>query len=153
MSLGQQQTTTVLAGVMVMMSLLSFPSLASESPNHESSLRDREEEVRRAVLQADSDALAALWSHRFVATTPRVGIAPHRQGVLEAMDQGRIAYSEYQQTIELIRVDGDTAIVMGSENVRTDPGNDPVQRRFTHVWILRDDTWLLLARRAHLLDP
>jgi ketosteroid isomerase-like protein len=83
---------------------------------------------------------------------PRIGIAPHRQGVLEAMDQGRIAYTEYQQTIELIRVDGDTAIVMGSEIVRTDPQNDPVQRRFTHVWIRRDDTWLLLARHAHLID-
>jgi ketosteroid isomerase-like protein len=121
----------------------------------EAVIRSLEKRVTAGVLRRDTVALRSLWSEHFMVNSPRGVVAPNRRTVFDLIHQGTISYASFESTIEHLRVDGDVAIVMGSETVRP-TRNAPlagqtVQRRFTHIWQKQGDQWLVLARHAHIV--
>ncbi len=102
-----------------------------------------------AMLNAQASELAEIWSENLIVNTPRLGIAGDRKRLLAAVEAGAVAYEHYDQIIEKVRIEGDTAIIMGSETARTGPNSEPIRRSFTHTWIHREGRWRLLARHAH----
>lgn len=140
--------------IMLMLLLtLWIPSPAqAEASDGQATLYQAEDQARLAVLHAEVNQLARIWSENLIVSTPRLGIVGDRARLLGAFEAGAVAYERYDQDIEIVRIDGDTAVVMGTETVQTGPDSDPIQRRFTHVWIERDGRWRLLARHADLVN-
>ena len=133
---------------------LAIPSQAMAEADHEhtAALHQAEERARVAMLNAQASQLAEIWSENLIVSTPRLGVAGNRDQLLGAVESGAVVYEHYEQNIEKVRIDGDTAIVMGTETARTGPDSEPIQRQFTHVWVKREGQWRLLARHADLLN-
>ncbi|WP_418318883.1 nuclear transport factor 2 family protein [Piscinibacter sakaiensis] len=131
------------------------PPLMSNSD--EAAIRELEERERDAVLNRDTAALVQLWSERFAVNTPANQVSPDRNAVLNRMRQGLIHYSRFERRIELVRVHGDIAVVMGGETIQA-TGAAPMtgqtaERRFSHIWHQEGGAWRLVARHANVIAP
>ncbi len=130
---------------------------ASTSPHTGDSPHGAEQQVRgaeaaqvTAVLARDEPALRKLWSPDLVVNAPNNSVSS-AEGTFAAMRAGIVHYLAYDQTIEAVRVFGDTVIVLGEERVKPVSGPDAgntVQRRFLDVWQQAGDRWLQIARQA-----
>jgi ketosteroid isomerase-like protein len=121
----------------------------------EARIRALDNEERLAALKLDYTALERLWSEHFVVNAPSNQIMPNRNAVLDWFRKGMTTRSSYDRKIELVRVDGDIAIVMGEETL-TPTANAPhagrvVRRRFTNIWKKEGDVWRLWARHANVV--
>lgn len=123
----------------------------------------REEEIRRlenleveSVLKSDSVMLFdKIWSPNMVINTPanQVGTVEGTKALLRA---GGLAYKSFERTIEKITFNDNVAIVMGGEEIRPQ-GNQPnagklVSRRFTHVWLFKNNSWSIIGRQASIIQ-
>ena len=129
-------------------------SSGSESAT-EATIRQLDDQERRAALSQDYAALERLWSEDFLVNAPSNQIMLNRSAVLDWFRKGMTARSSYERSIEHIRVDGDIAIVMGEETLKP-IGNAPmagqtVHRRFTNIWKKEGGTWRLWARHANVI--
>ena len=123
--------------------------------NDERMIRELEERQATAVLEQDAATLERLWSPQMIVNNPQNAITPNRDGVLDRVKRGLIRYSSYDLNIEAIRVNGDIAIVMGSETVAP-IGDAPraghtVHRRYTDIWMRSGTTWVSVARHANVI--
>ena len=123
----------------------------------EESIRSLENQERVAVLAGDTATLERLWSGTMIVNNPQSSISADREVVLGLVRKGLIRYSSFERTIEAIRFDGDIAIVMGSEEV-VPVGDAPragqtVHRRFTNIWKMRGNTWVMIGRHANVIPP
>lgn len=139
--------------------LLGAPLLttaAVESPPplnaEEKAIVALEEQERTAVLNEDVAALERLWSEQLVVNNPQNEISADRSAVLDRVRRGLIRYSTFERRIEALRIQGDIAIVMGSETVLRKGSAEPTQRRFTNVWRKSGTTWRVIARHANVVS-
>jgi ketosteroid isomerase-like protein len=146
------------AGSLLLLLFAGSPSSFAAPQFHEATedtIRALEEQERLAVLKEDVPALEKLWSENLVVNNPQNEISPNRGAVLDRVKHGLIRYSQFERRIEAIRVDGDFAIVMGSETVvrKDDTGSAaaPVNRRFTNVWKRSGKAWRMIARHANVI--
>lgn len=114
----------------------------------EQEIRTLDDSVRKALLARDLDALERLFAGEFVVTNPFHRVLTKAQ-VIEAVRDGRLRHAAYEREIEYVRVDGDTAIVMGSEVVVDD--GPTIHRRYTEVWLRRAERWQVVARHTHVI--
>ncbi len=153
----------LLAGLCALLTaalLASSTSAQSEpraSSDLEESIRSLDNQERVAVLAGDTAALERLWSGTMIVNNPQSSISADRSVVLALVRKGLIRYSSFERTIEAIRIDGDTAIVMGSEAV-VPIGDAPhagqtVHRRFTNIWKLKGTAWVMIGRHANVIPP
>jgi hypothetical protein len=68
---------------------------------------------------------------------------------------GGLAYASFERTIEKITLNDNVAIVMGGEVIKPQ-GNQPnagkvVTRRFTHVWLYKNNLWSIIGRQATII--
>ena len=138
--------------------LCSLPAAqAWASPETEAQIRQLEQGMAEALVATDTEALQALWAEDFAVNNPANTVLPDRASVMERVHAGIIQYAQYEQHIELLRIHGDTAIVMGEERIRPTgeaPGaGSTIVRRFTNIW-MRDSQgqWRLTARHANVID-
>lgn len=111
--------------------------------------------MRQAIVDQDLEELERLWQPDFIVNAPRNVVVPNREAVLRVFRAGIASYSAYTQTRDTIRVEGNQAIVMGSETVRPAGEDAPyagqtVHRRYTHVWEDTGNGWRLAVRHAHV---
>lgn len=122
----------------------------------------REAEIRRldnlereSVMKSDSIALFdKLWSPTMIINTP-ANVVGTVEGTKAHFRSGGLAYKSFERTIEMIRMYDQVAIVMGGEVIKPQ-GKQPnagktVTRRFTHVWMLKDGMWSIIARQATII--
>lgn len=121
------------------------------TPSWQDEIRAREEEARAAFLDADLEALKALWADGFVVNSPMQKVLEKDQ-VLGALASGRIRHQEYTFEIEHMSRFGDTVVVMGRDRVADPPDGIVSLRRFTNVWRLDQGTWRSIARHAHVVS-
>lgn len=122
----------------------------------EQTVRQLDDRERVAVLNRDKAAVDLLWSDRFTVNAPNNQVAVGKSAVMALFDQGFIDYTQFDRSIESVRVDGDAVVIMGSETVRP-IRNAPfagktVNRRFTNVWKLEPVGWRLLYRHANVVE-
>jgi ketosteroid isomerase-like protein len=133
-------------------------ALGQDAIHHEAleqTIRKLELEESAAVLRSDVAALERLWAEDFTVNSPQNRVSQGRKDVLQLVRSGSIKYSSFVREIEAVRLHGNTAVVMGSEQV-TPVGNAPnagetVRRRYTNIWMNKQGTWLLTARHANAL--
>jgi ketosteroid isomerase-like protein len=123
---------------------------------------DREGEIRKidlaeadAILRNDAAAAAAFYADDLVVNNPRYTVTNGKQALLALIKTGNIHYSSFVREIEAITFQGETAIVMGKESVKP-AGNAPgagqtILRRYTNIWMKRNNKWLLTARHANII--
>jgi hypothetical protein len=108
-------------------------------------------------LKQDLSALERLWADQFTVNAPSNQVVIGKREVLALVQRGVIHYSSFERRVELVRLDGEIAIVMGAETVKP-IGDAPltgqtVQRRFTNIWKKDGATWRLTARHANVVVP
>jgi ketosteroid isomerase-like protein len=124
--------------------------------NVEMTVRALDDQERLAALNHDYAALERLWSENFTVNAPNNKILGNRKAVLDHFRAGMTTRASYERSIELVRVDGDMAIVMGSETLKP-TGDAPfsgqtAQRRFTNIWKKEGGSWRLWARHANWMS-
>ena len=103
-----------------------------------------------AVLRGDQEAMNKYWTEDFIVTNPFNEIDQ-----ADRIKKGIVTYSSFVRESEVIKVHGNTVIVMGKETV-VPKGTSPdagktINRRYTNIWMLRDGKWRLIARHANVI--
>lgn len=134
---------------------LCITTLALPQDPRESEIRKLENMEREAVLRTDSTALFdKIWSSTMIVNTPAntVGTVQDTKAIFRA---GRLRYQEFERIIEKISFNDNVAIVMGGEVIKPQ-GTQPnagkiVRRRFTHVWLFKNNSWSIIGRQATII--
>lgn len=134
--------------------------MTQDRTSEEQHVRLLDDEERVAALKRDVLALEELWSEQFIVNAPNNQVVVGRRAVLDTFVRaGVINFSTFERQIELIRVDGTFAIIMGLETVQpiSDAPNaglvagQTIKRRFTNVWKNEAGTWRLFVRHANVI--
>ncbi len=120
----------------------------------EAKIRQLENLERESVLRSDTAELFdKIWSPGMVINTPNnfVGTADGTKALLRS---GNLNYLSFERNIEKITFNDNVAIVMGGEIIKLQ-GKRPnagktVSRRFTHVWLFKNNPWSIIARQASI---
>ena len=122
----------------------------------------REAEIKRlenlekeSVLKGDSASLFdKIWSSNMIVNTPAnvVGTVEGTKALLRA---GNLSYISFERNIEKIAFNDNVAIVMGGEIIKPQGhqinAGKTVSRRFTHVWLYKNNSWSIIARQATII--
>lgn len=120
-------------------------------------IRNLEQTVVIAILNADTNTLNQLWAPEFILNNPRNDISADRNAVLKTQKSGMINYSTFERVIEQMQFQKDVVITMGHEIFvsRNDiPGakaGQTYKRRFTNIWMRKKGKWQQIARHASII--
>lgn len=123
----------------------------------ESEIRNLEQTVVTAILNADTNTLKHVWSPEFLVNNPRNDISVNREAVLQVQKSGMIDYSTFERVIEKMQFHKKLVITMGHETFisRNDiPGaraGETYKRRFTNVWMKKKGRWQQISRHASII--
>lgn len=120
----------------------------------EQKIRKLEQAQVDALLRSDLAAMRSNWAKDYVVNNPFNQAVDASKGPIQA---GSLTYSSFIREIERVLIHSNTVIVMGRETV-VPKGTSPdagktIHRRFTNIWMKRNDKWLLIARHASVVCP
>jgi ketosteroid isomerase-like protein len=133
---------------------IAFIQLSAQNQAIEAEIRKLEEMEVKAVLAKDSITLLKLWDTAFVVNAPDNAIYFAGKTTLDRPVM-RVARTGFTRQVEQVIIRGSTVFSMGSEMVT--PAGDQlnaaqtVTRRYTNVWMRRDNEWKLVARHANVI--
>jgi hypothetical protein len=147
----KQKISTLLSFIFLL--CLIFSAKAQHAGEIE--IRRLENLERESVLKSDSNALFnKLWSRDMIINTP-ANVTGTVEGTKHHLRNGGLNYSSFERNIEQIKFYSDVAVVMGGEIIKPQ-GNQlnagkTVHRRFTNVWMKKDNQWSIIARQATII--
>jgi hypothetical protein len=108
------------------------------------------------LLRGDVNRMKQQWASDFTVNNPFNVIQDAASGPIQTR---ALEYSKFERNIEKILVHGTVVIVMGNELVvpKTAPKgsshdtSEPITRRFTNIWMRKEDRWLMIARHANVI--
>ena len=129
-------------------------SVVAQDPR-EVEIRRLENLEREAVLKGDSAVLYdKIWSPQMVINTP-ANVVGTVEGTKAHLRSGNLNYLSFERNIEKITFNGDIAIVMGGETIKPQRqqvnAGKTVSRRFTNVWLYKNNSWSIIARQATIV--
>ncbi len=132
--------------------LVVFTTKIMAQTKAEQEIRNLEQRETQAVLKGDTVTLfGKLWAPELIVNNP-ANVVITRPDVAALIKAGKINYESFERIIEKISIIGNTAIVMGREEIKpqgvTDNTGKKVTRRFTNIWMKRKDNWKLVGRQA-----
>lgn len=143
--------------VLLCFATLGWAQAPSAAGSVEQTVRELDRAEVTAVLRKDIPALEKLWAPDFTVNSPQNRIAPSRDVVFGFIRNGIIDYASFDREIEVVRVHGNTVILMGLETLK--PQNKApnagktVRRRFTNIWMKRGGgPWQVVARHANQIS-
>lgn len=140
--------------ILLIMFMIDLPIALSQG-TREDEIRRLETLERESVLKSDSAILFdKIWSPNMVINTP-ANVVGTVEGTKTHFRLGGLAYASFERTIEKITFNDNVAIVMGGEVIKPQ-GNQPnagkvVTRRFTHVWLYKNNLWSIIGRQATII--
>lgn len=141
--------------ISLLIALGTGTSLSHCQDARENEIRRLETLERESVLKGDSTALFdKIWAPTMIVNTP-ANIVGTVEGTKAHLRSGGLAYASFERTIEKITFNDNVAIVMGGEVIKP-RGTQPnagkvVTRRFTHVWLHRNNSWSIIGRQATII--
>lgn len=129
--------------------------LAQSQDTREIEIRRLENLERESVLKSDSLALyGKIWSNNMVVNTP-ANVVGTLDGTKAQLRAGNLTYLSFERDIEKISFIDNVAIVMGGERIKPQGkqmnAGKQVTRRFTHVWLYKNNSWSIIARQATII--
>ncbi|WP_421795831.1 nuclear transport factor 2 family protein [Haliscomenobacter sp.] len=123
---------------------------SSNNETIEKEIRKLEQDQVDYLLRGDLDAMEKNWDADHTVNNPFNQIVKASEGTIR---QGLLTYSSFVRDVQKVIIHGNTVLVMGTESV-VPKGNSPdagktIQRRFTNVWMKKNDKWLLIGRHAN----
>lgn len=140
------------ANYFLLICMVVISMTASSQDKREAEIRRMENLERESVIKGDSAALFdKIWSPTMIVNTP-ANVVGTVEGTKAHLRSGGLNYISFERTIEKITFNDNVAIVMGGEVIRPQ-GQQPnagktVTRRFTHVWLFKNNQWSIIARQA-----
>ena len=121
----------------------------------ETEIRQMENLERESVLKGDSSALFdKIWSPNMIINTPANTVGTV-EGTKTHLRSGDLNYLTFERNIEKITFNDNVAVVMGGEIIKPQGqqlnAGKTVSRRFTHVWLYKNNQWSLIARQATII--
>lgn len=135
--------------------LVCTATIAFAQDAREAEIRRMENLERESVLKSDSAALfGKIWSPNMIVNTP-ANVVGTVEGTKAHFRSGDLSYLSFERNIEKITFNDCVAIVMGGEVIKPQGhqvnAGKTVSRRFTHVWLYKNDQWSLVARQATII--
>lgn len=136
--------------------LFCSTTIGRSQDSREAEIRRLEKIEREAVLASDSATLFdKIWSPSMVVNTP-ANVVGTVQGTKTIFRSGGLRYKSFERNIEKITFNDNVAIVMGGEVIKPQ-GSQPnagktVRRRFTHVWLFKNNSWTIIGRQATIIN-
>lgn len=121
----------------------------------EAEIRRMENLERESVLKGDSAALFdKVWSPNMIVNTP-ANVVGTVEGTKAHLRSGDLNYLSFERNIEKITFNDNIAVVMGGEIIKPQGhqvnAGKSVSRRFTHVWLYKNNQWSIIARQATII--
>lgn len=135
--------------------LTSITKEALSQDPREAEIRRMETLERESVLKGDSMALFdKIWSPNMIVNTP-ANVVGTVEGTKAQLRSGNLNYLSFERMIEKISFSDNVAIVMGGEVIKPQGkqinAGKTVTRRFTHVWLYKNNSWSIIARQATII--
>lgn len=135
--------------------LTCFSNSAIAQDSREAEIRRLENLEKEAVLKGDSAALFdKMWSSNMVINTP-ANMVGTVEGTKALLRSGNLNYLSFERNIEKITFNDNIAIVMGGEIIKPQGhqvnAGKTVSRRFTNVWLYKNNQWSIIARQATII--
>ena len=139
----------------ISLGLTCLANIASAQDPREAEIRRMETLERESVLKGDSVALFdKIWSPTMIVNTP-ANVVGTVEGTKAHFRSGDLNYLSFERNIEKIAFNDNVAIVMGGEVIKPQGhqvnAGKTVSRRFTHVWLYKNNRWSLIARQATII--
>jgi hypothetical protein len=130
-------------------------NVAFAQDSREAEIRRMENLERESVLKGDSAALFnKIWSPNMIVNTP-ANIVGTVEGTKAHLRSGDLNYLSFERNIEKITFNDNVAVVMGGEIIKPQGlqvnAGKTVSRRFTHVWLYKNNQWSIIARQATII--
>ena len=131
------------------------PNIVIAQDQREVEIRRLENLERESVLKGDSTVLFnKIWSPDMVVNTP-ANVVGTVEGTKALFRSGSLNYLSFERNIEKITFTDNVAIVMGGEIIKPQGqqvnAGKTVSRRFTHVWLYKNNSWSIIARQATII--
>ena len=123
----------------------------------ESEIRQLEQTVVTAILNADTATLIKVWAPEFLVNNPRNKITGNRDSVLISQKAGMIDYSTFERVIERMQFQKNLVVTMGYEifvskrDIPEAKAGQTYKRRFTNIWMKKKGKWQQIARHASII--
>jgi hypothetical protein len=129
--------------------------VVSAQDPREAEIRRLETLERESVLKGDSAVLYdKIWSPGMIVNTP-ANVVGTAEGTKAQLRAGNLSYLSFERNIEKIAFNDNVAIVMGGEIIKPQGhqvnAGKTVSRRFTHVWLFKNNSWSIIARQATII--
>jgi Domain of unknown function (DUF4440) len=129
-------------------------SVIAQDPR-EAEIRQLETLERESVLKGDSAVLFdKIWSPNMIVNTP-ANMVGTVEGTKAQLRSGNLNYLSFERNIEKITFNDNVTIVMGGETIKPQGhqmnAGKTVSRRFTHVWLNKNNRWSIIARQATII--
>lgn len=118
----------------------------------DTALLARNQAYDRAILTADSAALADLYAADFVYVGPDA-VVRGRDAQIRSLVRGVVDVLEGESSDVRVRLYGETAILTGSfrGRARTPAGEVSFHERYSSVWVRQAGTWRLVHEHASMV--
>jgi len=135
--------------------LVAISNFAFAQDPREVDIRRMENLERESVLKGDSMVLFdKIWSPNMIVNTP-ANVVGTVEGTKAHLRSGDLNYLSFERNIEKITFDDNVAVVMGGEIIKPQGhqlnAGKTVTRRFTHVWLYKNNQWTIIARQATII--
>jgi hypothetical protein len=135
--------------------LVAITNFAFAQDPREVDIRRMENLERESVLKGDSMALFdKIWSPNMIVNTP-ANVVGTVEGTKAHLRSGDLNYLSFERNIEKITFNDNVAVVMGGEIIKPQGhqlnAGKTVTRRFTHVWLYKNNQWTIIARQATII--
>jgi ketosteroid isomerase-like protein len=134
---------------------LSLGSAAwSQLAGNGKAVAELEEQVRKAVIKADTSVLERYLADDYVGIGPN-GAADDKSHTIQEIKDGTVKYSAIDVTEEKVRMYGNTGIYNGRGNVKMTINGQPLAAdvRVTIVWVKQDGQWKRVSFQASQVQP
>jgi hypothetical protein len=132
---------------------------AQNSPSSiEAQVRKLEDDQIKYLMNGEVAEMKKNWASNYTVNNPFNVVQDAATGPIQ---NRALTYSKFERNIEKVLIHDSVVVVMGSELVvpKTAPKgsshdtNQPINRRFTNVWMWMNGKWVMIARHASNICP
>ena len=148
----------VLKGFALLLLQVTVVYSQSASSKAEAEIRKLEAQQIEYLMSGKLDEMKKNWAPDYTVNNPFNVVQDAATGPIQT---GALTYSKFERSIDKVLVHDSVVVVMGGELVvpKTAPKgtshdtHQPINRRFTDVWMRKDGKWLMIARHASNICP